>query len=536
MTKVDATLDTILLQIGEFGNYQKLVFGLFSIAVIFHSAVHIAFVFSAKDVNYRCEIPSCDNNGSTEFQPEWLGYAVPFYEQKPSKCERFSVLNSTANLECKPEEFGTAVEKCDSYVFGEPEITIVQDFDLYCEDNVWKLTLIGTINNIGQFVGLTISGLCSDRFGRRTVLVLGMLGTATCGIIRAFSPSYIFFAAFEFLDAAFGAGTYACGFILGVELVGPSKRVLSGTIICCCYAIGEILVALVAWATQSWRPLLLAIYIPPLLLISYFWITPESIRWLISRGRIEEAQIILRKAAKFNKKTISEDALEKLRIIEENKEEKVKDPIFLVFKSVPLLLRFINCCICWITCAFLFYGLTLNSVALNGNPYLDFILTSLVEIPAYLMTYFTVDRWGRRTSQFIWFLMTGVSCFTFIFTGTDYHWVQLTVYLLGKFGATAAFTVIYIITSEIFPTPLRHSLMGACSMFGRIGSMVSPQMPLLSQIWKPLPLVLFGIMGTISAFLSLLFPETLNTKLPDTIEEAINIGKSTEEIPQIKNK
>lgn len=66
---------------------------------------------------------------------------------------------------------------------------------------------------------------------------------------------------------------------------------------------------------------------------------------------------------------------------------------------------------------------------------------------------------------------------------SDMPTLQLCVYLLGKFGATVAFTVCYIITSEIFPTSLRHSLMGTCSMFGRIGSMVSPQTPLLVMVW-----------------------------------------------------
>lgn len=130
--------------------------------------------------------------------------------------------------------------------------------------------------------------------------------------------------------------------------------------------------------------------------------------------------------------------------------------------------------------------------------------------------------------------------------------LQLCIYLLGKFGATVAFTVCYIITSEIFPTSLRHSLMGTCSMFGRIGSMVSPQTPLLvsfsfgrkkrvfyskfqAQIWTPLPLVLFGIMSTIAGLLSLLFPETLNLKLPDTIQEAEMIGRSSESLPLKKS-
>lgn len=41
-----------------------------------------------------------------------------------------------------------------------------------------------------------------------------------------------------------------------------------------------------------------------------------------------------------------------------------------------------------------------------------------------------------------------------------------------------------------------------------------------------LPLILFGSLSIVSGVLSLLFPETLNTTLPDTIEEAENIGKN----------
>lgn len=51
---------------------------------------------------------------------------------------------------------------------------------------------------------------------------------------------------------------------------------------------------------------------------------------------------------------------------------------------------------------------------------------------------------------------------------------------------------------------------------------------LQEQIWTPLPLVLFAAMSVTAGLISLLFPETLNTKLPDTIEEAENIGKNVD--------
>jgi MFS family permease len=118
---------------------------------------------------------------------------------------------------------------------------------------LWKLTLVGTINNVGQFFGLFISGIISDRFGRKVVFILGMSICGLFGLIRSFAPSYEWFLVFEFLDAAFGAGSYICGFVMGVELVGPKRRVLTGTIISSCYAIGEVFAAGSAWIVQAWK-------------------------------------------------------------------------------------------------------------------------------------------------------------------------------------------------------------------------------------------------------------------------------------------
>lgn len=61
-------------------------------------------------------------------------------------------------------------------------------------------------------------------------------------------------------------------------------------------------------------------------------------------------------------------------------------------------------------------------------------------------------------------------------------------------------------------------------MFGRIGSMIAPQTPLLAQYMKSLPLLLFGGTAFTSGILVLSFPETLDSKLPDSINEAVQIG------------
>lgn len=52
-SSVDGSLDAILVQLGDFGKYQSLVFSLVCFAVVLHSATHIAYVFTAMDLDYR---------------------------------------------------------------------------------------------------------------------------------------------------------------------------------------------------------------------------------------------------------------------------------------------------------------------------------------------------------------------------------------------------------------------------------------------------------------------------------------------------
>ncbi|XP_076254271.1 organic cation transporter protein-like [Rhynchophorus ferrugineus] len=540
-TNVENSLDSILYRLGDFGKYQIQVFGLVCVAVILHSVVHIVYVFTAMDLNYRCKIPGCDATWDPNFDQPWLPSAIPIVNQKPDKCFRYQLVpnRTEPNLNCTEDVFNyNAVERCDEFIYSGVETTILQEYDLQCDENLWKLTMVGTMNSAGQFVGLIISGFISDRYGRKMLLIWGMVLCAICGCLKAFMPTYELFLLMEFLDAAFGSGSYICGFVLGIELVGPKKRVLTGTTISCCYAVGEILVAFAAWSLKHWRPLLLVCYIPPLFLITYLWLIPESIRWNLSKGQVEEAKETLRKLARVNGKEISEKELETLDVQEIERRDcseslEKSGSILEAVKSGILMVRLIACCFCWITCVFLFYGLTLNSVALNGNHYVDFILTALVEVPAYIVCNFIVDTMGRKKSLCGSYLLTGTACLAFIFIPPASRWGSLAVYLIGKFGATASFTILYVLTSEMFPTHLRHSFMGTCSTFGRCGSMISPQTPLLAQIWEPLPLISFGVMSLAAAVLTMIFPETVNKKLPDTVKEAEDIGKTPPTVKEI---
>ncbi|KAK9874719.1 hypothetical protein WA026_005536 [Henosepilachna vigintioctopunctata] len=522
-------LDNLLDQIGDFGRLQLTALFLICGVVVFHSATHVAYAFTALDSDYRCLIPGCDGSDA-KYETNWLDNAIPSTSNNVyDKCEMYDRINNSINVfnNCTATAFNRSnVVKCDEFVFRDNENYIAREFGLLCEENLWKLTLVGTLNTLGMFFGLLITGVISDKYGRKFVLLGGICGCGIFGLIKAFSPTYEWFCVFEFIEAVFAAGIYVCGFILGVELVTPKNRVITGCISCTSYALGEVLVAAVAWAVKDWKLLIYYLYGPCALCIFLYWSIPESIRWYLSKGKLEEAKDVLRKFAKANNKSISEGALNKLKLIIQEQEELHESVSFVeMLKSWPLLLRFLNVGFCWMTCAFLFYGLTLNSVTLSANSYADFMYISLTEVPAYWASTYVSNRYGRKYTMSVSYALASISCFAFLSISSDIEWLHTIVYCLGKFGATSAFILIYVVASEMFPTSLRNTTMGITSMVARLGAIMSPQIPLLAKLWKPLPLLLFASLAAVATVTSLFFPETLNLKLPDTIKEAENIGK-----------
>ena len=69
--------------------------------------------------------------------------------------------------------------------------------------------------------------------------------------------------------------------------------------------------------------------------------------------------------------------------------------------------------------------------------------------------------------------MTGVA--TIIAGFLENGAVRTTLALIGKFGATAAFNVAYLYTAEMYPTQIRSTAVGMCSMMSRIGGILAPQ-------------------------------------------------------------
>ncbi|XP_066270949.1 organic cation transporter protein-like [Branchiostoma lanceolatum] len=179
----------------------------------------------------------------------------------------------------------------------------------------------------------------------------------------------------------------------------------------------------------------------------------------------------------------------------------------------------------WMVNSLVYYGISLNTSALSGNVYLNFALSGFVEIPAYLISIYLLDKFGRRWPLCILLVFGGVSCIVAFFIPKSLGWLTTTLAMTGKFCITATFGIVYVFSAEIFPTVVRQIGIGMASTSSRVGGIVAPFVNLLDSYWAPLPYVIFGGTSIIAGLLTLLLPETNKKQLPSTLEEGENFGK-----------
>ncbi|XP_050677877.1 organic cation transporter protein-like [Leptidea sinapis] len=525
--------DVLVNELGQFGPFQLRYMVLVAIPIIM-SAFMSEFIFSAAAIPHRCQIPECgeDRKLVSTFEPEWILNAVPETDSGFSSCERYrpgGVLNGTLAY-CPASIFDqSATIDCDRFVYARDN-SIVYDFDLGCQE--WLRALAGTLNSVGTLLVLPITGYISDKFGRRIALVISVFNLALIGLIRAFSVNYAMYVSLQLLQTTLGAGTFSSAYIFAAELVGPKYRVVASATSTSMFAVGQVVLGGVAWLVQPWRYMILVLHIPCFLIISYYWILSESIRWLLSKQKYVEARQVLEKIARVNKKEISEKSMEGLltpppsATTSDNLKESKPGLVSSLFKSRILLRRVCTTPIWWITTTFVYYGLSINSTSLSDTMYLNYILTCAIEIPGFYTAVFILDRIGRKPTLCGGFLFSAACNIAFVFIPSDLTVFRMIVYLAGKFGISLVFTSLYLFTSELYPTEFRHSLLAFSSMIGRIGSITAPLTPVLMDYWHGIPSMMFGGMAILSGLLVLTQPETLGTKMPDTLAEAEAIGRS----------
>lgn len=90
--------------------------------------------------------------------------------------------------------------------------------------------------------------------------------------------------------------------------------------------------------------------------------------------------------------------------------------------------------------------------------------------------------------------------------------------VIGKFAASASFSTSYVYAAELFPTIIRQSGVGLCSMAARVAGIVAPLIRLLEQYHHAIPMAVYGGATVLGGLLCFLLPETRGVELPDGTE------------------
>ncbi|XP_046553873.1 organic cation transporter protein-like [Haliotis rubra] len=244
------------------------------------------------------------------------------------------------------------------------------------------------------------------------------------------------------------------------------------------FGVGTTTLSVVAYFISDWYTLELAMAVPVAIFLIYWWVIPESPRWLMNKFRDEEAEVIIRRAADVNRVKLPDNLFEQQEKTEAetHDNDKPKGNFFHLFTTPIMCLRTLIIFFNWFVVSMVYYGLSLNSDNLGaGSLHLNFLLAGLVEFLAIGLAMSVIDKIGRKILHCLCMIIGGVSCivtiFTILYAEASLQWVTVMLAMIGKVGATGSFTVIYIFSSELFPTIIRHSATGASSSCARIGGM-----------------------------------------------------------------
>uniref|UniRef100_A0A663M616 Major facilitator superfamily (MFS) profile domain-containing protein n=1 Tax=Athene cunicularia TaxID=194338 RepID=A0A663M616_ATHCN len=484
---------SIQVAVGDFGPFQKclVLLTLFPcLSVAFHQFCQL---FMVPHVPHHCDTSWIRAIGPNLTEEEQLNLTLPrdvdgTYEQ----CSMYLPVDSDLG---SIVAYGlNATEKCSSgWVYpSAQQPSLLTEFDLVC-DRKYLNDISQSIYMVGLLLGAMIFGPLSDRIGRRPVILIAIFIQGLFGVGIAFVPHFYVYM------------TFRC-------VVGASMPMM--LISHCFFAIGQMILAGLSYGIRNWRLLEIAGSAPVFVLFFYIWVLPESARWLVTKGRIEEAKKVLQKAASINKRTIPPGLLEQVPVVTWG---NACCP-----QRRPSALGFAD--------SLVYYGLSLNVTNFGLDIYLTQLAFGVVELAARYSCIFLLQRFGRKKTQAVVLLLSGLMCLIIICIPEDQPVATTVLAIIGKFTASASFSTSYVYSAELFPTVIRQTGVGLCSMSARVAGIMAPLIRLLGQYHQAIPMAIFGSVPVVGGLLCFLLPETRGTDLVD------NMGVATPQVRWVPRK
>jgi len=409
---------------------------------------------------------------------------------------------------------------------------------------------------VGCIIGVTLSGELSDRFGRKKPLILTAVLFVASALGCALFPSLPGVIAFRILGGI-GIGIASNVVPLYISEIAPAQIrgrlvtyyqfALTFGILVAYLSNAALLNGISAQTTslsvlnhvfnqEIWRGMLGIGVLPAILFLSGLLLIPESPRWLIQKGKMDEAKLII---GRITGQAASEIHSDQFRVEDNGLKSSYKElfapsmrKALLIGILLPLFSQFsgIN--------AIIYYGPRIlgNAGISLSNSLISQVIFGVANMLFTLFAIWKVDSWGRRplylygtAGAAISLILTGIC---FYFNATSGIWLLICVLAFLACFACSIGPLKFVVASEIFPGAIRGRALAISIMVMWVADTIVGQI-------TPILLNKIGSAGTfwffaffcIVAFIAVykLLPETKGKSL----EEIENDWKDGSEKPVI---
>lgn len=369
---------------------------------------------------------------------------------------------------------GVLFDAADFALFGAALPPIAHEFGL----GHAQAGLLATVGLIGAFLGALFWGTISDYIGRRTSF------NATVAVFTAFtgltalSWNVLSLTIFRFISNFGLGGQIPVALTLTAEFMPSRLRGRVSSSVLAAFPLGLALAAglsLLLLPTFGWRALFAVGVVPAILLLFVRRYVPESVRYLISKGRVSEAgQIVDMIERRATGETAGSSVVPTSQPIVDTKQGVT---VFELLKRerarTTILLWIVSFCFFWSSNGILFMLPTILTD--KGVPLSQAISFALVQgifgVFGYSICGFLIDRFGRRPILFLYFFVG--AAFHLWFAMASGVWMYVAIAFVGwvnpgVYGPTGVYV------GELHPTHLRATAVGWFFGIGRIGSFLAP--------------------------------------------------------------
>ncbi|KAH7306451.1 hypothetical protein KP509_22G012900 [Ceratopteris richardii] len=527
--------------VGSFGRAQKIHFAVTSFAWSLEALHTLVPIFADKTPAWRCA-----RDATTSHLP------VLRTSSSLASCSS-STSSPWSSAVCKLSPF--------AWEWVRKDESTISEWNLVCSRSYMQ-GLTQSCFFIGSFLGAGLFGHLSDsRLGRRGALILACLVNAVCGMLTAASPSYGVYMLMRTLTGICSGGLGLTSFVLCTELIGPSHRAAASMSSLYFYPLGTLLLVALSAANShsSWR-ILYVITSAPSVIYGLF-ILPfliESPRWYLVRGRTNEALKVLRSVAKRNKTVLPEGIILRMDVgkeevghgydvkdcdvhtnssdrghsVDDNEYNKAAGGTLIdVFRNAETRKRIVILVMVWFATAMGYYAFNLNVGNLGTNLAMSVVLNAIAEVPGYGITTCVLNRFGRRNTLVVVLLLTACSSLAGAVISLEIMHsphahrlnhlrgsIQLACGLVGLLSIAGAYNLLYLYTTELFPTIVRNAALGMATQAGAVGSIIAPMVVVSAHVNTTIPFFAIGGISLLSGMMAIMLPETLNTPFHETLE------------------